>query len=491
MKKAVVIGSGPAGLTAGIRLAEGGWDVTVLEQQAGPGGNLRSWTREGHTIDNCLHWLNGTREGSSLNRLWRSLDVLGDGVGVVRSPFFYRSHLAGSTLTMWRDPDRAEAELSEKSPRDARAVRRFFHAARTLAYGSPFARAAAVARWYRVSVGDFADSLYDRDLGVFFSDYLGREYATLGLLFAYSAFLSGDADLPAGGSPGVAERMAEKFAAAGGKLICSVRATGIVVKNGRAEAVLTDRGDAFDADRVIAACDPHVTFSRLLPREYAPQALERTDHDPRTPRFSSLHAAFSLPSPFPPGAAWTNVIAGDKAKLPERTGGRVILRSFAHEPGFAPEGKTVLQAICFLSDADAGPWLARGADYAEKKAAFVESVEEAIKEAFPYSAPRAIDAWTPATYLRYTSADRGDYIGWLLPSGVIPPRLPERVKGLSNVSLASGWCRMPGGLPTAARSGARAAADILIRDPAPRSFPGVTPPGRGKSKKRRKFDLPS
>ena len=145
MKKAVVIGSGPAGLTAGIRLAEGGWDVTVLEQQAGPGGNLRSWTREGHTIDNCLHWLNGTREGSSLNRLWRSLGVLGDGVGVVRSPFFYRSHLAGSTLTMWRDPDRAEAELSEKSPRDARAVRRFFHAARTLAYGSPFARAAANA----------------------------------------------------------------------------------------------------------------------------------------------------------------------------------------------------------------------------------------------------------------------------------------------------------------------------------------------------------
>ena len=491
MKKAVVIGSGPAGMTAGIRLAAGGWDVTVLEQQAGPGGNLRSWTREGHTIDNCLHWLNGTREGSSLNRLWRSLGVLGDGAGVVKSPFFYRSHLTGSTLTLWRDPDRTEAELSEKSSRDAKAISRFFRAAKTLAYGSPLARAAVAARWYRVSVGDLADSLCDRDLGVFFSDYLGREYAALGLLFAYAAFLSGDADLPAGGSPGVAERMAEKLALTGGKLICSVRATAIVTRNGRAAAVLTDRGDAFEADRVIAACDPHVTFSRLLPSEYAPAALKRTDLDPRTPHFSSLHAAFSISAPFPPGAAWTNVIAGDPEKLPGRAGGRVILRSFAHEPGFAPEGKTVLQATCFVSDADAEGWLARGGDYAERKAAFAEAVGEAIETAFPYSAPRLIDAWTPATYSRYTSADRGDYIGWLLPAGVIPPRLPERVKGLSNVSLASGWCRMPGGLPTAARSGARAAADILIRDPAPRSFPGVTPPGREKSKKRRKFDLPS
>ena len=491
MKKAVVIGSGPAGMTAGIRLAEGGWDVTVLEQQAGPGGNLRAWTREGHTIDNCLHWLNGTREGSSLNRLWRLLGVLGDGVGIVRAPFFYRSHLPGATLTLWRDPERTEAELSAKSPADGRALRRFFATAKTLAYGSPLSRAAAVARWYRVSVGDFADALRDPDLGVFFSDYLGREYAALGLLFAYAAFLSGDADLPAGGSPGVAARMAEKFRAAGGKLICAARATGIVVKDGRATAVLTDRGEAFSADRVIAACDPHVAFSRLLPPDYAPAALKRADRDPRTPLFSSLHAAFSLSAPFPPGTAWTNVIAGNPGKLPARTGGRVILRSFAHEPGFAPEGKTVLQATCFVSDADAEGWLLRGADYAEKKAAFVETVEGAIKTAFPYSSPRALDAWTPATYRRYTSAERGDYIGWLLPAGMIPPRLPERVKGLSNVSLASGWCRMPGGLPTAARSGARVAADILFSDPIPRSFPGVTPSGRGKTKKRRKFDLPS
>jgi len=489
MKRAVVIGAGMAGLTAGIRLSEGGWDVTVLEQQEGGGGNLRSWTRQGHVIDNCIHWLNGTREGSRLFALWRSIGVLGDGVGIVKAPFFYRSRTEGATLTLWRDPDRAAAELAEKSPRDAKAVNRFFSDAKALATGSPIRRAAVVLRWFRTSVGDFADSLSDPDLSVFFSDYLGREYAALGLLFAYSAFLSGDADLPAGGSPGVAKRLEDRLLSRGGKLIAGVRATGIVTKNGRATAVLTDRGEAYPADRVIAACDPHVTFSRLLPREYAPAALRRIDEDPRTPHLSSLHVALSFPDPLPPGAAWTTVIGGDPAAFPKRTGGRLILRSFGYEPSFAPAGKTVAQAMCFLSGKDADGWLECGEGYPERKEALSRAVLDAVGRAFPFSAPTVIDAWTPATYRRYTGADRGDYIGWVVSAGIVPPRLPERVAGLPNVTVASGWCRMPGGLPTAARSGARAAADILLSDPLPRRVPGVTFPG--KKKKRKNIDLPS
>lgn len=491
MKRAVVIGAGVAGLAAGIRLAEGGFDVTLLERQAGPGGNLRAWTREGHTIDNCLHWMNGTREGSRLNRLWRSIGALGDGVDLIRQPFFYRSYLPGGTLTMWRDPDRAQAELCDKSPRDAHTVRRFFCDAKRLSSGSPLLRAAVFARWFPTSVGDYADSLSDPDLQAFFSDYLGREYAALGLLVAYSAFLSGDADLPAGGSPGVAARLARRLHSAGGKLICGVRATGIVTHNGRAEAVLTDRGDAFPADFVIAACDPHVTFSRLLSPDHAPPALRRADDDPRTPHISSLHAAFSLAAPFPPGAAWTTVVSGDPASLPARTGGRVILRSFSHEPSFAPEGKTVLQATCFLSGKEAELWLSRDGDYRERKAAFASAVADAIGTAFPYASFSLLDAWTPATYERYTGADRGDYIGWLLPAKKIPPRLPERIKGIENLFLASGWCRMPGGLPSAAASGLRAANAILSADPLPRVFPGFSHFGREKKKKRRKFDIPS
>ncbi|MGA0109347.1 MAG: phytoene desaturase family protein, partial [Schleiferiaceae bacterium] len=50
-KKAIVIGSGFAGMSSAAYLAQGGYDVTVLEMHDGPGGRGRQWSREGYTFD--------------------------------------------------------------------------------------------------------------------------------------------------------------------------------------------------------------------------------------------------------------------------------------------------------------------------------------------------------------------------------------------------------------------------------------------------------
>ena len=56
MKKAVIIGSGFAGLSAACFMAKAGWDVTVLEKQATPGGRARQLKEAGFTFDMGPSW---------------------------------------------------------------------------------------------------------------------------------------------------------------------------------------------------------------------------------------------------------------------------------------------------------------------------------------------------------------------------------------------------------------------------------------------------
>ena len=55
-KKVVVIGSGFAGLAAAAKLAQQGFDVTILEKNATPGGRARVWESEGFTFDMGPSW---------------------------------------------------------------------------------------------------------------------------------------------------------------------------------------------------------------------------------------------------------------------------------------------------------------------------------------------------------------------------------------------------------------------------------------------------
>lgn len=55
-KKAIVIGSGFAGLSAASFLAQKGWNVTVVEKHSTPGGRARSYSAEGFTFDMGPSW---------------------------------------------------------------------------------------------------------------------------------------------------------------------------------------------------------------------------------------------------------------------------------------------------------------------------------------------------------------------------------------------------------------------------------------------------
>ena len=66
----LIIGGGIAGMTAGVLLQKAGFQTEIYEKNALPGGLCTGWKREGYFIDNCIHWLTGTRPGSGLHELF-------------------------------------------------------------------------------------------------------------------------------------------------------------------------------------------------------------------------------------------------------------------------------------------------------------------------------------------------------------------------------------------------------------------------------------
>ncbi len=55
-KKVIIIGSGFAGMSAASFMAKAGWDVSVLEKHAIPGGRARQYSEEGFTFDMGPSW---------------------------------------------------------------------------------------------------------------------------------------------------------------------------------------------------------------------------------------------------------------------------------------------------------------------------------------------------------------------------------------------------------------------------------------------------
>ena len=92
-------------------LPKAGIQTEIYEKHTVAGGLCIGWKREGFFIDNCVHWLTGTKEGSGLNRLWKEVGVLGEDVGLYKKEKFYSAELSGDKLTFWRDKERTRKEL--------------------------------------------------------------------------------------------------------------------------------------------------------------------------------------------------------------------------------------------------------------------------------------------------------------------------------------------------------------------------------------------
>jgi len=512
MKKAVIIGGGVAGLSAGILGTLEGFKCDLFEKNPHPGGQLCGWKRGDYLIDNCMHWLNGTHPGDPMHATWQRLGMLCGETPLWRPQNFYESEWKGLRLSFGRDAEKTKQQMLALSPVDRKETEKLFdtvvRVARAMTSGvrpipdrwlhlpdTGLAYAAAVLRYGRMTVGELSECFCHPLIRAALSDFIGRPFSALAWIFAYAAFTAGDADLPAGGSVGAAERMTKRFLSVGGQLHTSSPVRRILFDGGRAIGIMTEAGEVFEADCVVCATDPAVTFGRLLPRSFMPGRLAAAYARPAANiRYSAIQAAFACPADCAPAAgtlvfdvpSGTPAPAGlpeDAAAMTSPPQGRLAVKCYSAERGFAPRGMCVLQVLQFLPYDRACAWTAQHSNpeaYREAKRRFGQMAMQAIERRFSIPGRlRLLDVWTPATYERYTAAENGDFLGFVLSPKNLLYRLPVRVPGLSNVYLATQWHRAPGGLPVAAQAGKRA-VEAMTADAMPRRVPAARTPVQGR-----------
>ncbi len=476
-KKIVIVGGGIAGLSAGIYGKLAGYDVEIYEKNPVAGGQCMGWNRKGCHIDNCIHWLTGTKKGTALRNVWETVGALEKNTKFVDSDSFYTSITGDCRVTLWKDLKRTETELLRLSPEDETEIRKFAEHVRYAAkceipaekpmdamgimdyihMGASMTDMPKVMREYgSIDLQEMAGRFRHPALRALFTDYLPKEYIASSFLVSYGSIVSGNGEIPKGGSLAMVNRMVQRFQELGGKLYCNTPVSRIVIRNKKVVGIETADQKEVTADYVISSVDTMEMFEKLVGKEYMDSKWQSCYSDSeKYPLFSAVQAAFVV-----------DAEAYDKKGtiffdcFPFETGGkkidRISVKSYEYESDFAPAGKVVLQVNVPQFDQEYFYWkrLSR-TEYKSQKEMAASAVEERLLLQFPKLRGHMefLDCWTPLTYERYCNAYHGAYMSFITRKGVKSFRVKGVVKGIKNLYIASQWIMAPGGLPVAVTAG--------------------------------------
>ncbi len=305
MTRAIVVGAGVGGLTAAMKLAHAGLDVTVFEKQAGPGGRCGRVTLGdfrfdlGPTILLMPHVLEATF--ASVGRR------LSDLLTLTRCDPHYRVHYRdGSRFTLWSDEARMHAELERLEPGAAQRYQRFLAQGRRQ-YETAFPR--FISRhfdsvWPFVAprnvpailqvgalkklwphVGNFFRDARLRQALSFQTMYLGLSPWDAPSVFSLLPFTEAEHGLwfPEGGLHAVPLALEQVCGEEGVTLRYGAPVERVLVEAGRAVGVRLADGTEARAEVVLCNADYAHAVRHLLPPDIAPRRTAQVDRQ----RFTS------------------------------------------------------------------------------------------------------------------------------------------------------------------------------------------------------------
>ena len=477
MEKIIIVGGGVSGISAGIYGRKAGFKVEIYEKNQIAGGQCMGWDRKQHHIDNCIHWLTGTKEGTSLRKVWEDVGALEPDTEFVNNDKFYTTHLENQKVTLWKDLDRTADELLELSPEDEKEISKFITHVKYaqccempvnkpmdmmgikdyIKLAKSMADMPKVMKEYgKIDLQDLSDKFKHPVIKALMTDYIPREHQSSSLIVSYATVASGNGDIPLGGSLAMVNRMLKRYKDLGGIIHCSNPVKRVCIDGNKASGIELMDGSIHEADYVILATDAMEAYEKLLGTEYMDKKWKEIFSDVKKyPLTSGLQMAFSIDKSLYPHNS-TIFFDCKPIEIGKKEVNRISVKSYEYEPSWAPEGKTVLQANILQYDEDYEYWKdIETKTYKETKEKLTKEVMRRIIVKFPdlKGHIEPLDCWTPRTYQRYCNAYHGAYMGFIIRKNVKSFRIKGTVKGIKNVYISSQWIQSPGGLPVAVAAG--------------------------------------
>jgi phytoene dehydrogenase-like protein len=474
-KKIIIIGSGVAGMSAGIYAQLNGFDSQIIEMHSISGGMCTAWYRKGYKFDYSVQWLAGTKEGV-FNKTYRETNILNDDVEILNADFHTKIvNPKGEDFILYTDIEKWRTYLKERAPEDEKAIdflckdiyrcstlesldlapalRNPLHYIKNLLHSYPalytvLKYKGVTAKKYFENLNLKSDWMRNSLLGL----YGDEDFSIFAFLLIFGWYVKKNSGYPMGGSLELAKRMEEHYLKLGGKITFKKRVSEILVENNQAKGIKLTDDTIIESDYVISATDGHNTIFKLLQGKYVSSMVKKA-YSKWEPFKSFVQVSLGinkrLTTEFP--VQWVLVKDRKIGKTTVSTGYRILNYNF--DPSMSPIEKTTI-VIRFDS-----PWELwkdiSNEDYKKEKEAIEQEAIRILEENYPGSSSyiEVCDVATPRSTVRYTGAWKGSYEGFLPSSKNITKQFDLTLPKLKNFYMIGQWLFPGGGIPPSVQSG--------------------------------------
>ena len=477
MTKVIIIGGGISGLTCGIYAQINGFDTHIYEMNSIPGGECTGWDRGGYHFDGCIHWLMGSKPGTSLYDVWRTTGALDDSVRIVNHDVFARYEDKDRSVNLYTNADKLEKHLLEISPQDKKEITRLCKALRIMGeFGMPIDKPMD-----QMTMGDglkfVGKNISKLGLLNFFNSIKMTEYVKLfkepllqnallsaipgdynanALVMSMAGMHVGASGYPVGGSRALAKRMEQRYLGLGGQISYKSRVEKIIIEDSIAKGIKLVNGEEVFGDTVVSCADAYATLYKMLDNKYTPEIYRNLFENPKKHFAPTCSLVFlGIDCEIKENWRCVNNHRDQPASIGGQTMQDIMLMNYSYDETLAPQGKTVIGAFY---DGAYDYWKAVHADkekYKQEKERLKQDAIGEVLKRYPQAEGKieVTDVVTPMTYVRYCDAWRGCWMSWGDSGKDIPRYFPGKLEGLENFVLSGIWTLPPGGLPGAAASG--------------------------------------